>query len=165
MYNLDTIISAAYNGRETEIPERMVCLDPGNTTGACLFVNGKLESWAQIVTIQEIPGDNGCKSQIAWDALREYFEETKPTLIVCENYRIYSHKLERHTFSEVPTLRLIGGIDLLAYQWGVPVHYQMAASAKGFANDERLKAWGLWQEGMRHSRDAIRHGIYYLITH
>lgn len=165
MYDLKTIIESAYNGREDEIPERMLCIDPGNTTGTCLFVKGQLESWAQLVTIQETLGENGCKSQIAWEGLIDYIKQIKPTLIVCENYRVYSHKLERHTFSEVPTLRLIGGIDLLAYQLGVPIRYQMAASAKGFANDERLKAWGLWQEGMRHSRDAIRHGIYYLITH
>jgi hypothetical protein len=26
-----------------------------------------------------------------------------------------------------------------------------------------LKKWDFWKPGMRHSRDAIRHGIYWLL--
>ena len=36
--------------------------------------------------------------------------------------------------------------------------------AKGFVTDAKLKEWGLWQDGLRHSRDAIRHGIYFLVV-
>jgi hypothetical protein len=43
------------------------------------------------------------------------------------------------------------------------IHYQMATTAKTFVTDEKLKQWGFWQEGMRHSRDAIRHGLYFLL--
>ena len=46
----------------------------------------------------------------------------------------------------------------------IPIAYQMAFQGKGFATDARLKEWGFWKEGMKHSRDAIRHGIYYLLV-
>lgn len=40
---------------------------------------------------------------------------------------------------------------------------QMAAQAKGFVDDDKLKAWGFWIKGKKHARDAIRHGVYYLL--
>jgi hypothetical protein len=39
----------------------------------------------------------------------------------------------------------------------------MASQAKAFVTDQKLKEWGFWKEGMRHSRDAIRHGLYFLL--
>ena len=165
MLSLQAILDSTYNGREGCIPERLLCLDPGNTTGWCLFINGQFSEGGQITTIIDNVNEHGQKCHLCWDNLKLLFEMTKPTMLVVENYRVYSHKLDRHTFSEVPTVRLIGGIDFLAYQLGLPIAYQMAASAKGFVTDERLKAWNLWQDGLRHCRDAIRHGIYYLVTH
>lgn len=165
-------------------PERMLCLDPGETTGWALFHQHHLVRWGQQRTVEN--------EKILWNNLLELFQSCEPTLVVCEDYRIYQHKLQRHSFSPVLTLRLIGGIDLLCTMgWYkkiinlVPlteeatiteefiyhehlysdIHYQMATTAKGFVTDDRLKEWGFWQEGMRHSRDAIRHGCYYLLFH
>jgi hypothetical protein len=39
----------------------------------------------------------------------------------------------------------------------------MAHQAKGFVTDEKLKAWGFYQKGVRHARDSIRHACYFLL--
>lgn len=130
-----------------------------------------MTNWGQIATVVT----NGKQKQIDWRALVKLFIQVKPTCVVCEDYKIYAHKLERHTFSSVETLRLIGGIDILCklnilqclngiFIDTIPIAYQMAFQGKGFATDARLKEWGFWKEGMKHSRDAIRHGIYYLLV-
>jgi len=156
-----------------QIPNRMLCLDPGETTGWALFEDHQLVRWGQIPTVVD--------GKIKWHELDLLFIDTMPDYVVCEDYRVYDHKLDRHSYSQVPTLRLIGGIDLMCNlgwytveeaedvdnsyyeQHTCPIHYQMAVTAKSFCTDEKLKQWGFWQEGMRHSRDAIRHGCYFLL--
>jgi len=160
------VLANVYKTDLTKIPQRLLCLDPGETTGWALFENGLLTKCDQEKTVDT--------DKLIWHNLEKLFYAHKPTQVVCEDYRIYAHKLERHSNSQVMTLRLIGGIDLLCenndamrdagFGWfSIPIHYQMAAQAKGFITDDRLKDWGMWQEGMKHSRDAIRHGLYYLV--
>lgn len=43
-----------------------------------------------------------------------------------------------------------------------PTVYQLPRQAKGYATDERLKRWGLWERGSAHKRDAWRHVAFYL---
>lgn len=86
----------------------------------------------------------------------------KPTQVVYESYHIYDWKLDTHSFSDVPTLRIIGGIETILLQRSIPYTYQSAQVAKGFVNDDRLKTLGYWETGLKHSRDAHRHAIYYL---
>lgn len=164
MYSLSELIAAKYKGREELIPKRMLCLDPGNDTGWSYFENGNLVRWGQLDTAEDKGGVNGSSTLLFWKPLQNLFFDCAPTVVVCENYRVYSHKLERHTFSEIPTLRLIGGIDFLAFSLKTQVFYQMATAHKGFVTDDKLKYWGLWKEGQRHSRDSIRAGVYYLLV-
>lgn len=139
-------------GEDFTPPERLLCLDPGETTGWALFIYGTLVDCGQISSKTE-----------GWAEVEALFKETQPTEVVAENYRVYLHKLKQHTNSEVYTLRLIGVIDYLCWKLGIKLHYQMAATAKGFCKDSKLRQWGFWQEGERHARDAIRHGCYYLL--
>lgn len=39
-----------------------------------------------------------------------------------------------------------------------------AGLAKTFADDVKLAAWGFDAPGMRHAKDAIRHGCYFYGT-
>ena len=143
--------------KDGKVPDRLLVLDPGNTTGYALFKEHTLSAYGEVETIKD--------DILRWDNLFELFDLTKPTYVVCENYRIYQQKLARHSFSPVHTLRLIGGIDLCSWNDRIPIHYQMASQAKAFVTDDKLKEWGFWKEGMRHSRDAIRHGLYFLLFH
>lgn len=139
-------------GGDFKAPERLLCLDPGETTGWTLFEAGNLTATGQTRTID------------GWNVIHQLFEDTKPTMVVFENYRVYAHKLERHSNSEVYTVRLIGVIEFMCEMlYGIPHYNQMAQQAKGFVSDEKLKAWGFYKKGSRHARDSMRHGIYFLL--
>lgn len=141
-------------GNDHKAPAKLLCLDPGETTGWAVFERGELTDWGQSATLKQ-----------GWSAIHDLFEEVKPTHVVFENYRVYQHKLSQHANSEVYTLRLIGVIEYLCYMQELENHTQMASTAKGFCKDSKLKEWGYWQPGMKHARDAIRHGCYYQLFH
>jgi hypothetical protein len=137
---------------------RLLTLDPGQTTGWTVWdcipgnddvrvAHGQLDSWPMEVGVVGFA-----------ELLRVY----KPTLAVYESYHIYDWKLESHSFSDVPTLRIIGGIETQLLQLGIPYTHQSAQVAKTFVDDERLKKFGYWEKGLKHSRDAHRHAIYFL---
>lgn len=143
------------------LPKRLLCLDPGSTTGWSLFEEGVPVEGGQITNVAD--------GQCLYQSMLDLFAQTKPTRVVCENYRLYQHKLEAQSFSEVHTVRIIGFIEAIC-QLGlttdgqaIPLYFQMAQEAKGFCTDSKLKLWGFWVKGMRHNRDAIRHGCYWLL--
>lgn len=195
MATFDQVLRSVYKGHEDKLPQALLCLDPGETTGWAVFERGELTKLGQAptVSIKTVGNSKKGSKSVDWPVVNDLFIMTTPTHVVCEDYRIYAHKLERHTFSSVETLRLIGGIDMIChvgFSWvekaglaggqgvsipksdlklmefyePIPISYQMAVQAKGFVTDEKLKQWGFWKDGMRHSRDAIRHGIYYLLV-
>lgn len=134
-----------------------VWIQVNETTGFAVFHNHHLVRGGQIRTVVD--------GQILWDEIFKLIITEEVSQVVCEDYRVYQHKLERHSFSPVVTLRLIGGIDFICHLSKLPVHYQMATQAKGFVTDQKLKEWGFWQDGLKHARDAIRHGCYFLLFH
>jgi hypothetical protein len=140
-------------GPEWIAPARLLCLDPGHTTGWSVYENGKLTTEGQAATMAE-----------GWKCIDQLFLDVQPTMVVYENYRVYAHKLERHSNSEVYTLRLVGVIEYLCeVKCQIPFYNQMAQQAKGFMTDDKLKKWGMYNRGMRHARDAVRHGGYFLL--
>lgn len=144
-------------------PKRLLSLDPGHTTGVAFFENGTLTDWKQIVTIEDDPKKIHGQFKENWWEVDSLMELYDPTVIICENYRVYQHKLDQHANSGVETLRLIGGVDYYADRHNVPIRYQMATEHKGFCTDKKLQQWDYWKPGMRHSRDAIRAGTYFLL--
>lgn len=125
-------------------------MDPGETVGWALFRNGNLTGSGQFRVSK-------------YDVFDRIFDKFHPTHVVVENYRIYPWRSKQHQWSEVPTLRYIGMIQHVAAIRRVPVSLQMAQLAKVFANDRKLKSWGLYQTDKKHANDAIRHGCYFLL--
>jgi hypothetical protein len=137
---------------------RLLALDPGETTGWSLWENNGLVDCGQKKT---------WPLTHAIDSFQELLT-LHPTIIVFESYQVYEHKLEEHTWSRVPTIQVIGCLKTLVLLHGrvfgqIPYTTQTAQVAKGFCTDDKLKQWGFWQQGMRHARDSIRHGAYYLL--
>jgi hypothetical protein len=139
-----------------KIPGVLLCLDPGKTTGWCTFVNGVL---ADVGHLENCYDDTNIKT----DGLISLLTTIKPDFIVYEDYRVYAHKLERHSYSQVHTIRLIGAIEVFCQMNHISTHKQMAVTAKGFVTDEKLEQWDMWKPAMKHARDAIRHGCYFLL--
>lgn len=143
---------------------RVLALDPGETTGACLFEGSRLIDARQLST-----GLMPLAAQTVVDYFNGGSIPLRPLLtgpidmIVIEDYRVYSWKTDDHAWQGLHTPRLIGAIEYICHNRGTPLTKQSAQQGKGFCTDDKLQAWGLYQKGERHARDAIRHAIYYLL--
>ena len=143
-------------------PRKLLSIDPGHTTGWSIFENGDMTSCGQVDTVIDRRGNN--EGTVDWRAVEKLVLFHNPTHVLYEDYRVYGHKLDRHSNSQVLTIRIIGVIDYLArIHLGAEVTHQSASVAKGFCDDKKLKMWGLYTKGQRHSRDSIRHAVYYLL--
>lgn len=134
--------------------ERLLCLDPGITTGWALFDGLDLVDGGQWST--EYPADLA-------NAIAALHSEAHLHRLLFEEYRIRGNKFKEHVGSEVPTIQNIGAIKVVADELGIPWAKQSAGMAKGFATDVKLRRWGLYQPNQRHFVDAIRHGCYWLL--
>lgn len=135
-------------------PERLVALDPGETTGYAEFVSGLLVYHEELKTF-DIPTAVGPLEVILIGA---------PAVVV-ENYQVYKWRMKQHVGDTLHTPRLIGCIETLCALSGIRPTKQLAQNAKKFVTDEKLKAWDMYVKGKPHARDAIRHGIFYLLFH
>ena len=126
----------------------MLSIDPGGTTGWAEFSMGQLHAFGKT--------DKGKYSII------EKIIDTKPDVVVCEDYRIYSGKRLVQAYSPVDTVRIIGAIEYVCKKEQIPLYKQMASGPKGFVTDDKLKDWGYWTKNP-HVRDAVRHACYFLL--
>lgn len=147
------VLKAARPGIDWSQVGHVLCLDPGETTGWALFEDGWLESVGQEPT--------GTEPALTADFVRRMHEEVDLRHIVYEEYRIRGNKAKQHVGSEVVTIQHIGVIRATADQLGIPATKQAAGLAKGFADDRKLRMWGLYNTGQRHANDAVRHGVYW----
>jgi len=106
---------------------------------------------------------NTSSPPLAIEVFTGLFQKYSPTEVLMEDYRVYSNRTEQHAGSSLSTPRLIGMLETLCMQFRVPWHKQPAAMPKQFVTDEKLKAWKFYQTGKQHSRDAIRHGCYFIL--
>jgi hypothetical protein len=136
----------------------LLALDPGETTGWAIF-----ESTVEDVQMK------GCGQVKTWpleiglnliDPLVRKLSDL-PFTVVLESYRVYEWKSDSHSWSDVPTLQVIGAIKTLCIQRRMPYYEQTAQVAKQFVTDEKLETWGFYKPGLRHARDAMRHGCYF----
>lgn len=136
---------------------RLLALDPGETTGFATFIGSdRTVHWEEIDQIKTWPMIDVVQN------LTNLFDQTKPNAVVMESYRVYSWMTESHAWSPVNTVQIIGCIQTLCIQRMIPYYFQTAQIAKNFFTDEKLKEYGLYVKGVRHGRDATRHGAYFL---
>ena len=134
---------------------RILCLDPGETMGWSIFEGGLLCGAGQL---------NMKVLDSRWALLTQFIRDTSPTHCVMENYIVYGYKVKDHAWSSLFTPRLIGAIDVVLQSFCIPVELQMAAEAKMFAPDLKLKRWGVYMSGgLKHANDSIRHGLYNML--
>jgi hypothetical protein len=135
-------------------PGSLLALDPGETTGWAVFTNAVLSDHGQ---------HNTSNPDLSLKEMTKLFDDHKPDEVIMEDYRVYAQRREQHVGSSLHTPRLIGLIETLCGQRGIPYHKQLASLAKGFVTDKKLRDWGLYDSAKRHSRDAIRHGCYFIL--
>ena len=140
-------------------PTSLLALDPGETTGWALFEQGRLAQQGEI----EIPTFKD--TRIDADHLWSLFIRWQPHVVVIEGYRVYAQKSKAHIWNALYTPKLIGYVEAICQStpYGVDEYYIQMASTKQFCDDGKLKDWGYYLKGKRHSRDAVRHGCYWLL--
>lgn len=141
---------------DKKIPQRLLVFDPGKTTGWSFWLNGRLNMCGQIEDCYD-------SNNVSLIGILDLIERMSPDFILYEDYKVYGSKLNQHNFSSINTVRIIGAIEAHAQKENIPTHKQMAVTAKKFVTDEKLKAWGFYGAGQRHSRDSMRHAIYFLL--
>ncbi len=135
-------------------PKMLLSFDPGETTGFARFEYGKLTWYEQL------------KTHTVHDACDPLNQLIAPNCkVVVENYQVYKWKSEQHIGDTLHTPRLIGCIETLCALQGYRPTKQMAQNAKRFVTDDKLKHWNMYKKGQPHARDAIRHGIFYILFH
>lgn len=83
--------------------------------------------------------------------------------IVMEKFTITA-QTGKNTNAENWSPEIIGAVKYLAWKYGVKFSEQTPAEAKNFVPNERMKAVGIWHVGGEgHARDALRHGVLYLV--
>lgn len=154
-HDLATTIRRA---QKTDFQGQVLAFDPGETTGWAAFK--RTQESTQLIDAGQI---KTWPLRAAVPNLLYLFQEYYPHIIVYESYHIYSWKANQHKNSEVATIQVVGCLQTLAIQKIIPYTAQTAQVGKQFCNDTKLEDWGLWIPGLRHARDAIRHGCYYIL--
>lgn len=140
----------------------LLVFDPGETTGLAHFTCTDQHPALLTATDQlaSAPIEKGC------DLIEAAVAKYKPDKVVFENYLVYAGKAQSHSWNELHTPQLIGTIRTICRQQNIPNDKHMAQLAKEFCTDDKLHAWHYWVVGKKHARDAVRHGLYYLLfTH
>ena len=141
----------------------IVAIDPGGTTG--IAVMGLTDEDFKLLEVHQWKDPDNVWEEIL-KLLRRVVEDCgmEELYVICESFEIRPDVLSP---DETPKY-IIKDLD----RYVVPefeIHYQQASvakvgvpPAKGGRRD-RLKAFGLYQTGLRHSNDAIRHILAYAI--
>lgn len=107
-----------------------------------------------------------------WFAHRELIEKVFPDIIVIESYRLFGHKAKEQTGSSLETPQLIGYMEMVAYEFKIPVVFQDPSTKSRHTDDILIKSGVIEKRGNKyfykgeltnlHKRDALRHALYYL---
>ena len=137
----------------------LLSLDPGHTTGYALWCCSEdkvtLMEAGQLTTWDKV--------DIRMEDFVKLINAVKIKHAVFETYQVYEWKSADHSWSQVPTIQIIGATKILCQQKDITYSSQTAQVAKQFCTDDKLEKWGLYKPGMKHARDAIRHGCYYIL--
>jgi hypothetical protein len=134
----------------------ILSLDPGLCTGWAAWQEDSPES----PDLREV-----CDPMELVDAVDSWLRDLRDggydRLVVAEEFRV-NLQTAKKTF--VPwSLELTGAVRWLCHRHGVPFAQQTPGEAKGFCDNERLRALGLWHRGGEgHANDAARHLALFL---
>ena len=138
--------------------KRLLALDPGKATGVALFSTSELMTTGpELLETLELQQMEVC----------EYVEEQ---LEYCKTRGIeLDIVMERYVIGEADapwSLEVIGAVRYLQWKYlrRDYIELQTPGDAKSFADNERLRALGMWHTGgAGHANDALRHGILYMV--
>ena len=130
---------------------KVVALDPGETTGIAVYEQAgqpgyETRHWSQ----EQLVGHKN---------VYEFLCRAQPSIVVAESF-VQSTGAGATNFGAV---EIIGVIKLYSQLMSKPVVWQ-SRGIKKFWDDDKVKAVGLWEKGIKHSMDATRHLLYWQMT-
>lgn len=146
-----------------EYPQIVIAIDPGGTTGVAVMELGEIE-FKLLKTYQWGDPDEVWekihREVVAW---RDFIGPEK-LYVICESFEIRPDVLDP---DETPKYIIKDLERFVAPEH--EIHYQQASMAKvgvppaKGGQPDALKRFGLYQRGMRHTNDAIRHIVAYAL--
>lgn len=147
----------------------MIALDPGGTTGICIaqvprmsVYGSKPGRWLRL-ECREVTGDEDVQVDSICRIIREVqsLDYGIGPAVVGEQFDNDSPFNDDDVFSPVRIMAKLEYARHLGKTGDSKIVYQTRGMAKSTATDDRLRAWGLYEEtvGSMHKRDATRHLI------
>lgn len=121
-------------------------IDPGENIGYAILEGGKLQSHGVIQYTFE-----------GLDLLLSLVDTAD--VVVMESFMLYPGKARQQSWSKFPTVEVIGIVKYHCRNKNIPVVMQQPAIKQAFP-DEKLKFLDMYTRN-KHSRDAVRHALYY----
>lgn len=161
-------------------PIRVIAIDPsGNfdegkgTTGYIVF--NLTDTGYEFEDVGHLSAENYPNRLEYWDA---HSFLLGGDLVIIEDYRLYNHKGAKssmQSYSQMETPRLLGMLEYMAHERGVPVVFQMASEISSFKEDILLARGDLFKVGNRyklrsgefvngHERSAYKHFLKWYHT-
>lgn len=123
----------------------ILSLDPGETTGICL-----LDTPMSVCYSGQIQDE---------DTLFQFLEDQDYDEVVIEGFRLSPLKVKHMSHSDLVTVQLIGKVKHWCRRNDVLVSEQSPSQKRFFTNDV-LRTVGVYQPGMPHANDAVRHALH-----
>lgn len=127
----------------------MLALDPGGTTGYC-----HAEWNGEELTL--MPGQRKFTSAELFAYLHDSWQKNFHLI-----YERFDYRNRARAGLDLTPARLIGVIELFIETERLSHYPQTASEAMGFWTDERLRQYQIYQKGIQHGRDAMRHLLHW----
>lgn len=154
---------------------KILAIDPSGN-----FTEGKgttgwslLDENLKIITCGQKLAIEYTKKEEYWKDILALITELKPDILVVEDFLLYASKSNSQINSRFETPKLIGIIELYAYNRDIPIYLQRAVDVKNRWTDEILVNKNIiskvnnryYASGVmisEHIRDSIRHGVHFI---
>ncbi len=145
-----------------EAPRHVLAFDPGETTGFARFEDGLL-TWSEELDTPTVMSSATMLNRLIGN--KPSTRALGDVEVVVENYQVFKWRAKQHVGDTLHTPRMIGCIETICALKNISLTKQTPQNAKGFVTDAKMKAWHMYVPGQPHARDAIRHGIFYVLFH
>jgi len=152
-------------------PFHIAAFDPGGTTGVATAkwepsVPGELITSVEQIKFSQFQLGPHTHYTELWNLLHV----NNYSQLVWESFEFRQHFFLDENGDPIPKMKVeliskeyIGILELFAALTDTPAHRRTASSAKRFIDNEKIQQVGLWLPGMKHSMDATRHLLRYIV--
>lgn len=128
---------------------KLLGLDPGESTG---FVIVTATPGSRTATVTEF----GVLR--LWHGLGTLAKRTRPDIIIYERWRLYPWAARNLTWSELPSVQVVGVLKFVSEMLSIPCIGQNASFRKNY----KLPKSRFRQVDTKHARDALQHVLAFI---